>query len=222
MGNNVLIVAAHPDDELLWMWWTIAKLIANWDKVSILLLSKPGNARANNSEADLRLANFKTVSDMLWINNLYFESFPDTSFDSVSLLDIIKKIEEVLLIEKPDTVYTHFFNDLNIDHSITSKAVITALRPIEKYSFVKKIFLFEVLSSTELSIWNDKFISNYYENIEKFIDKKKKLLTIYESELRDFPHPRSIEGVEILAKKRWMDSWLKYAEAFMLYRWVND
>jgi LmbE family N-acetylglucosaminyl deacetylase len=83
---------------------------------------------------------------------MYFSYFPDNAFDGVNLLDIIKKVEEILDLVKPETIYTHFHNDLNIDHSIVAKAVLTALRPFSKFSFVKKIFMFEILSSTELAI----------------------------------------------------------------------
>lgn len=220
MNKKILIIIAHPDDELLSMWWTIKKLISSWKEISILLLSKPWNARIEDNFNN-RLEKFREVTQKLKISNLYFENFPDTSFDSVRFLDIIKRIEETLDIVKPEIVYTHFYNDLNIDHSITSKAVITALRPIEKYSFVKKIFLFEVSSSTELWIGNERFSPNYYEDISEFINNKVELLNLYKSEMRDFPHPRSKEWIETLAKYRWMESWIHFAEAFMLYRAVN-
>lgn len=221
MNKKILIITAHPDDEVLWMWWTIQKYILDWFIVDIFLLSKPINARQNEEEWEIRLKNFKEVCLKLWINEIFYSDFPDTSFDSVRLLDLIKKIEEVLDISKPKTVYTHFYNDLNIDHGIVSKATLTALRPFWKYSFVKTIFMFEVLSTTELAIWKDTFIPNYYENIENFIENKKKIFSIYETEIREFPHPRSFEWIEVLAKYRWMESWLKYAEAFILYRNIN-
>lgn len=221
MNKKILIIVAHPDDEVLWIWWTIQKHILNWFIVDIFLLSKPWNARQNEKEWELRLNNFKKVCLKLWINEIFYSDFPDTSFDTIKFLDIIKNIEEVLDLSKPDIVYTHFYNDLNIDHVIVSKATLTALRPFSRYNFVKKIFMFEVPSTTELSIWNDKFIPNYYEDIEKFIENKKKLFSLYETEIREYPHPRSFEWIEILSKYRWMNSWLKYAEAFILYRSIN-
>lgn len=220
MNKKILIIIAHPDDELLSMWWTIKKLISERKEISILLLSKTWNARLEDTFNN-RLENFKDVANDLWITNLYFDDFPDTSFDTVRLLDIIKKIEDTLDIVKPEIVYTHFYNDLNIDHCITSKAVITALRPIKRFSFVKKIFLFEVLSSTELWIGTERFIPNYYEDISEFINNKVELLNLYKSESREFPHPRSKEWIITLAKYRWMESWINFAEAFMLYRCVN-
>jgi LmbE family N-acetylglucosaminyl deacetylase len=220
MNNKILIVIAHPDDEILWMWWTIQKLINEWKNINILLLSKPWNARSyENSE--IRLNNFRDIMKILWINNIFYENFPDTSFDSVRLLDIIQSVEKVVNIVKPEIVYTHFYNDLNIDHCITSKAVITALRPIKNNSFIKKIFLFEIPSSTELSVWLEKFIPNHYENIEENIENKKKLLSVYKSELQESPYPRSLDGVETLAKYRWLECWLDCAEAFILYRSIN-
>jgi len=219
-NNKVLIIIAHPDDEILWMWWTIQKLIFNWKEVNILLLSKPWNAR-NNNEWNERINNFKEVSKKLWINDIFYKDFPDTSFDSVRLLDIIQSIENIIDIIKPEIIYTHYYNDLNIDHCIVSKAVITILRPIRKFNFIKNIFLFEVLSSTELWIWLERFNPNVYENIENFIDSKKELLSIYKTEYQVSPYPRSLESIEILARYRWIESWLKYAEAFMLYRSIN-
>jgi len=219
MKNKILIIIAHPDDEILWMWWTISKFINEWKKVGVLLLSNPWNAR-NNNEWNLRLSHFKNVMSKLWIVDIYYNNFPDTSFDSIRLLDIIQVIEKVIYNFKPNIVYTHYYNDLNIDHCITSKAVITALRPIEKFNFVKKIFLFEILSSTELSV-GESFLPNYYENIKWFIDNKINLFDLYETECRNFPHPRSKKWILTLAQYRWMEVWLSYAEWFMLYRCIN-
>jgi hypothetical protein len=81
--------------------------------------------------------------------------------------------------------------------------------------------MFEILSSTELAIWNKTFISNYFENIEKYIEIKKEAFSLYETEVRDFPHPRSLGWIETLAKFRWMQSWIKFAEGFLLYRNIN-
>lgn len=221
MNNNILIVVSHPDDELLWMWWTIQKLVKQWKKVSILLLAKTWNARLSD-DPNVRWNHFNTVAQDLGITKVFHDEFPDTGFDTIPLLNIIRKIEQVVSKVKPEVVYTHFFNDLNVDHCITSKAVITALRPIEKYRFVKKIYLFEVLSSTEWKFWWEDFSPNHFENIGDFIDKKKNLLSVYSSEINDFPHPRSYEWIETLAKYRGMQCWIKHAEAFMLYRSVDQ
>ena len=220
MNDDILLIIAHPDDEILGMWWTLQKLILDWKKINILLLSRPWNAR-KDEDPNVRLDNFKEIIKKIWVSKVYYEDFPDIGFDSVNLLDIIQKIEKVISIIKPKNVYTHFYNDLNIDHSITSRATLTALRPIEKFNFVKNIFLFEVISTTELSIWSDKFNPNYYVDIEEFIDLKKQLCSIYKTEIQKSPNPRTLESIETLAKYRGIESWLKYAEAFFLYRAIN-
>lgn len=218
MNKKILIITAHPDDEVLWMWWTIQKYILDWFIVDIFLLSNPWNARGKDES--IRILNFQEVCNKLKINNIFYENYPDTSFDTIRFLDIVKSIENVLDESKPEIVYTHFYNDLNIDHSIVSKATLTALRPFSKYNFVKKIFMFEVLSTTELAI-GEKFIPNYYEDISDYIERKQEIFSIYDSEVRQYPHPRSLDWVKILAMYRWMKSWLKYAEAFILYRSIN-
>lgn len=215
--SSVLIVVAHPDDEILWIWWTIQKLISSWEIVSILLLSRPWVARPLE-DPEIRLEAFTKIMKILGITSIFYKDFPDTCFDTVRFLEIIQSIEEVIDFVKPEIVYTHFYNDLNIDHSITSRAVITALRPIERYQFVKKIFLFEVPSTTEYAIGIEQFKPNHYEDITDFFVEKIRLLWIYTTELRNFPYPLSQEWVEILAKKRGMESYFNYAEAFMLYR----
>ena len=222
MKKNLIIVA-HPDDELLWMGGTIQKLNDLWYENNILVLSKTGNARWSDVENNLRRKAFDIVCKKLNIHQTFFWNFPDTSFDSVRLLDIIKLIENITSEIKPDRIYTHFYNDLNIDHWLTSRAVITATRPYARFGFVKELFLFEVLSTTEHSIWIDNvFVPNYYEILsKKHIDFKKDLLSFYYTEERKFPHPISKEWIEILAKKRWMEIGVNYAEAFILYRKVN-
>lgn len=218
MNKKILIVIAHPDDEILWVWWTIQKYILDGFIVDIFLLSSLWNARWKNE--DNRLIDFKNVCDKLWINEIFYENYPDTSFDTIKFLDIVKSIENILDKSKPNIIFTHYYNDLNIDHCITSKALITAARPIEKNNFIKKIFLFEVPSSTELSIW-EKFIPNYYVDITNYIEKKLELFTIYGSENREYPHPRSLIWLKTNAIYRWIESWLNYAEGFILYRAIN-
>jgi len=145
-------------------------------------------------------------------------TFFDNKFDMIPLLDIVKKVEEYIERIKPDIIYTHYEYDLNIDHRITYQAVITACRPCNIYC-PKEIYSFEVLSSTE---WQpNTFNPNVFVNIENEIKDKIKALRKYKSEMRKFPHSRSIEGVRTLAKYRGMQSGLKFAEAFILMRKIK-
>jgi LmbE family N-acetylglucosaminyl deacetylase len=225
---KVLVVAAHPGDEVLGCGGTIAREIEKGYEVYLLLLSQGVASRFPN-ENKLNLEKNKLMNEsknalkILGIkeSNIFFGDFPDNKFDSVPLLDIVKFIESLIEKIKPDIIYTHYKNDLNIDHRKTFEAVITAARPIENYS-VKRILSFEVLSSTEWAFNSKKFAPNIYVNIEDTINKKIKALKRYKSEIREYPHPRSIDGIKILAKKRGLEVGMRYAEGFILVREVCD
>ncbi|MFA5317874.1 MAG: PIG-L family deacetylase [Patescibacteria group bacterium] len=225
MKNNILVIAAHPDDEILGIGGTILKHIKNGDQVSILILGDGESSRMSATAVDIakRKEQVKEVAKKLKIKNIFIDELPDNKFDSVSLLEIIKKIETIINKIKPNIIYTHHAHDLNIDHCLTFQAVLTVCRPQPDF-FVKKILTFETLSSTEWQIKNgqNNFCPNEYVNIEKFINKKIEILEIYKDELRDCPHPRSIEGVKVLAKYRGMEVGYKYAEAFQVIRNLND
>ncbi|MCM8832257.1 MAG: PIG-L family deacetylase, partial [Candidatus Omnitrophica bacterium] len=156
------------------------------------------------------------ANKILGIRDVYFFNFPDNRFDTVAILDIIKAIEEVKNKIKPDTIFTHHRNDLNVDHIIIYQAVITACRPLENET-VREIYSCEILSSTE---WNypNIFCPNVYVDISKTINKKIEAMEIYKNELQKWPHPRSLVAIEILAKKRGCEVGLEYAEAFELVK----
>jgi LmbE family N-acetylglucosaminyl deacetylase len=156
---------------------------------------------------------------MIGVSKVFSFDFPDNRFDSIPLLDIIKKIEEIKKQVKPDVIFTHFRNDLNIDHKKTYEAVITATR-LMKDETVKTIYSFEVLSSTE---WNYPitFSPNVFFDISYTIDKKINAMECYENEIRRFPHPRSIETIQSNAQTWGSKIGCKYAEAFELVRSIN-
>ena len=148
--------------------------------------------------------------------------FPDNRMDAVALLDVVKKIEAAVEAFQPEIVYTHHAGDVNIDHRIVHDAVVTACRSLPG-QLVKTILFFETVSSTE---WQPPqsypvFAPNWYVDIGAFMEKKLKALHFYDSEMRGYPHPRSYEGIEILAKQRGITVGVKYAEAFMLGRMVR-
>lgn len=202
---NILIVASHPDDEVLGCGGVITKYVEKGDNVYCLILGKGRGIEA------------KEASDILGIKKTFFFDFPDQRYDSIPLLDIIQIIEKVKEEVKPEIVFTHSSGDLNLDHQITQKAVLTAFRPQPKEN-VKEIYGFEVLSSTE---WGSGFKPNVFFDITKEFEKKIKALKAYDSEMREYPHPRSYEGVEVLAKKRGMTVGVEKAEAFELLHFLK-
>jgi LmbE family N-acetylglucosaminyl deacetylase len=215
---NILVVAAHPDDEAFGCGGTLAKHIDQGDSVSILTLTDGVSSRDETEKIDQAIRNesFIKSCDCLGIKKFRSYSYPDNKMDSVPILDITKTIENYIKEVQPDLVYTHFYNDLNIDHRVTSNAVLTACRPQPGFS-VKEIRMFEVVSSSD---WNsgDKFNPNLLVDIKDYYSKKLASLRCYESELRPWPHQRSYEAIESIAKVRGSLVGFEMAEAFMVYR----
>jgi len=218
---EVLIVAAHPDDEVLGAGGTILKHISKGDKVSLLILGDGESSRKKGADIKKRSQQAVKSAKLLGVSNLVLEKLPDNQFDTVSLLKITKIIEGCLNKVKPQVVYTHSGNDLNLDHQLTFKAVLTACRPQPGF-FVKKLLSFEVLSSTEWQVKDSShcFCPTVYNDITSYVDKKVEILDVYKDEVKTFPHPRSKEGVRVLAKYRGMESGYEFAEAFQLIREV--
>ncbi len=221
--KRILVVAAHPDDEILGCGGTVAKLFKVGYEVYILILGEGVTSRyddIDSAKAKIEKNNLKKnmykACQTIGAKDVFHFSLPDNRFDSVNFLDIVKIIEQVKGDINPDIVFTHSRNDLNIDHVITYRAVVTATRPMVNET-VKEIYSFEILSSTE---WNYplSFSPNVYINIEETINIKINAMKEYVNEIREYPHPRSVEGIEILAKKRGMEVGYRYAEAFELVR----
>lgn len=215
--RTILVVAAHPDDELLGAGGALVAHRAAGDTLAILLLSSGEVSRDRGSDPAKRIAQARIVAKRLGAT-LFLEDFPDNAFDQHSLLEITKAVECVIAKVRPSRVYTHHAHDLNVDHRLTFQAVLTACRPQPNFP-VRELLNFEILSSTE---WQTKdhqqFAPNYYMDIAAHLDAKKELLAVYADELRSYPHPRSLEGIEILAKFRGLEVGLKAAEAFRLVR----
>lgn len=221
--QKILVIAAHPDDEVLGCGGTILKHIAKGDEVSVLILGEGETSRGESADIEKRKKQAREAGELLGVKNLFLENLPDSQFDSLPMLKLVKIIEQSLNKVKPSIVYTHNPYDLNIDHQLTFKAVLTAARPQPNY-FVKKILAFEILSSTEWQIKDKKhlFYPTVYNDITDFINKKIEVLAVYQQELKEFPHPRSVEGVRTLARYRGIESGYNFAEAFQLVRWLND
>jgi LmbE family N-acetylglucosaminyl deacetylase len=223
--KNILVVASHPDDEVLGCGGTLYNLRKKGAKISCLFLSDGESSRKHpkiNKLISERRKQAIKAGKILGINKINFGNFPDNSMDTVPILKIIQFIEKTIKEVRPDAIFTHFESDLNIDHQITSKAVITACRPIKNQT-VKSIIFFEILSSSEwnISTKNKSFKPNYFVDIGKSIKFKLKALKIYNREMRKWPHPRSIEGVKLLSKTRGSSVGLLNAEAFIVGRHIE-
>ena len=226
MNKKILIVAAHPDDEVLGCFGTVARLIQEGYEAYTLILGEGKTSRDEerqvaNREDDIAILNceIKDANNVIGIRKVFVESFPDNRFDSVDLLDLIKVISKVKEEVQPDIIFTHYEHDLNVDHQVTYKAVITATRPMED-ECVKEIYSFEILSSTE---WNYplSFSPDIFYDIDTTLDLKMGAMNKYTSELCEYPHPRSLEGIALNAKYQGMRVGKKAVEAFKSVRVVR-
>ena len=221
--KTVLIIAAHPDDEVLGCGGVIAKHVSQGDEVHTVFMSDGVKSRSQFLEENLsqRMDASKLAQSLLGIASSQHLGFQDNRMDSIALLDIIQKLEPVIDKLKPSVVYTHHYGDLNIDHQLTHSAVITACRPVPNFS-VNEIYGFEVLSSTEWSNSQQSiFKPTFYADITNYISKKISAARAYEEEMRDPPHSRSIKHIEILAQHRGFSIGVDMAEAFEVYRIVG-
>lgn len=221
-----MVVAAHPDDEVLGCGATIAKHVSSGDRVWVLVLGEGITSRQSLSSREKKELvvelhrDARKASKILGVEKLILKHSPDNQFDSIPRLQIIHQIEEVVEQFKPDMIYTHHHGDVNIDHRRTVEAVEVAARPARDTS-MNEIFSFENPSSTEWNFAKPKaFRPNVFVALNKtFLKKKVSAMEAYASEMRTFPHPRSPEYLEALAAVRGGQVGFERAEAFELLYW---
>lgn len=223
-----MAIVAHPDDEIIGVGGTLAKHVANGDEVSVLILGDGKSSREkeygtlSDEKINSVVKETEIALSVIGIKNYKYIGLPDNRFDTLPLLDIIKNISEYLKTNIPEIIYTHHFGDLNIDHQITFESVITTARTIEN-TFVKEIYLFETLSSTEMSgsIPQRFFIPNFFVNISNYLEQKLKAMSAYKSEIREFPHPRSLEAIKYNALLWGAKNNTSALEAFYCFRKID-
>ena len=214
----VLACGGHPDDVELGCGGTLAKHVINGDEVHIVVMadgvtSRPGAATADvikRQEQSYRAAKILGIPK----HNVTHLGYPDQRMDSSTLLDIVQVLEEATARIKPQIVYTHFDGDLNLDHQITCRAVKTAFRP-QRLCTVQALYSFETPSSTEWAFGDYAFKPNHFVDVDGIsIEKKFLALGEYTTELRSWPHPRSMLAIQTLATLRGATIGCQAAEAF--------
>ena len=220
MTKRALVIAAHPDDEVLGCGGTMALLAEQGAEVHVAFLADGVFSReaGQGSELEARRSAARRACDVLGAT-VTFGDFADNRMDGVPLLDVVKPIEAMIAQHRPDLVLTHHVGDVNVDHRQIHRAVVTACRP-QSHHPVRTLLFFEIASSTE---WQPPssgpaFAPNWFVDVSTTIDRKLAALDEYAMELRPWPHPRSRAGVEHLARWRGATIGADAAEAFMLGR----
>lgn len=220
---KVLVVAAHPDDETLGCGGVIAKHSAAGDQVDVLVMTNGVGARGvGGADADRRWAAAENAFDILGVRGRHRQTFPDNALDSLPFLEIVQTVERVIEECRPRRIYTHHAGDLNVDHRIVHRAVITASRPTPNCE-QESILAFEVPSSTGWASTGcgPQFSPNSFVGIECQLEAKTLALQAYDLELRPFPHPQSLDAVVALAQWRGANAGLEAAEAFETVRCIE-
>lgn len=227
--KTALVVAAHPDDEVLGCGGTIARMADEGWQVHVLILAEGATSRSAlrdrqahaGSLSELE-ASARRAGAILGAASVQLESFPDNRMDGVELLDVVKRIETELDRVKPARVLTHHIGDVNIDHTVVHQAAAAACRPVPG-ACVRELLYFEVASSSE---WRPThslpaFQPNLFVDIGSTLERKMKALEAYASEMREFPHARSTRALECLARWRGASIGCEAAEAFEIGRRIE-
>ena len=221
--ESLAVVVAHPDDEVLACGGAIARATETGSGVHILILATGATARDSNDRVGVEVLRDQAhrAAETLGASPPTFADFPDNRMDSVPLLDVVQRVEAFLAEAGAASVLTHHAGDLNVDHRVTAQAVLTACRPLPGAP-VRRILAGEVPSSTEWADTDNHFRPTRYIEIASVLERKLAALACYEGEIREFPHPRSIEAVRSLAQWRGAEVGLAAAEAYRVVHEIDD
>ncbi|WP_165664145.1 PIG-L deacetylase family protein [Metapseudomonas otitidis] len=226
MGTErVLVIAAHPDDEVLGCGGSIARHVAQGDEVHVAIMAQGLFSRGTPEEAEQQALRDACAQANRHLGVVGLECFdlPDNRLDGLDRLDVIKPVEALVDRIQPGIVYTHWSGDVNIDHRRLHEAVVTACRPQPGHP-VHTLLFFEIPSSTEWQVSQSapQFWPTWFNDIEDTLEAKLQALDIYAMEMRAWPHPRSLRAVEHLARWRGASVGMQAAEAFVLGRRLNS
>lgn len=213
---KILIVAPHPDDEVLGCGGTIGRLSHEGNIISLCIVTKPYPPEWSEEYIEKKGVEIEKSNKKLGILKTIFLSFPTVKLDTVPQKELNDSLSRVIADTTPDIVFIPHRGDLNKDHRIVHEAALVATRPLS--STVKKILAYETLSETEWGHSIAHFHPGVFIDITGFIELKLEAMLLFETEVKTAPHPRSIELIKALAMKRGSEIGVKYAEAFMLIR----
>jgi len=220
---NILVIAPHPDDEVLGCGGTIARHVAQGDTVSVLVVTRGVSDLFPHAQVQTTRTELRTAHNLLGIIATHFLDFPAPELDTVPIRKIAEQIGSIIRQFRPLTIYLPYVSDLHVDHRIVYDATLVAARPIHG-STVQRLLCYETLSETEWAspYGNRSFFPTVFVNIGEFLGKKLEAMACYQSQLREFPHPRSLRAIEAQAHLRGSVVGFNAAEAFVLLREILD
>lgn len=214
--KNVLVIAAHPDDELLGVGGTIALHANAGDRVTCVVVAAGNLKHDENGEKGV-YSQAQRAASVLGADKIKLLDFPDQGLDQFSLVDIITPLEKIVETVRPNVVYLQYGYDINRDHQILFQAALVATRPMEQY--IEAIFAFNTVSSTEWA-YPRSFVPDTWVDISTTLERKIEAMACYETELRDWPHPRSLHSLRVKAQSAGSQVVSEAAESFMTIRRV--
>ena len=216
---RVLVFAAHPDDEVIGAGGTIARHVARGDEVCLCVVTQ-GYAPLR-SERDLAAARAQVldVQQVLGIEEVFFCGFPTVKLNTVPYRELTSALQGIVDDVRPEVVFTTPPNDINQDHRIVHDCTLVALRPLPDSS-VRRVLAYEIGTTAHFGqpAGGSPFVPNVFIDISRYLDKKLEAMSCYQSEVREYPHPRSLEGLRLMAKERGVSVGLEAAECFSLIR----
>lgn len=213
---KVLVVAPHPDDEVLGCGGTIAKHAQAGDEVHLCIVTQAYTPDWSEEFLKNRPVEIEDARKVLGVRQVHMLGFPTVKLDTVPQKTLNASLEAVFEKVGPDVVYLPHHGDVNMDHRIVFESCMVAVRPIRRG--IRRLLSYETLSETEWGIPAEPFVPNVYVDVTGTIEKKTEAMKMYRSEIKQAPHPRSAEIIEALAKKRGSEANVRFAEAFMLIR----
>lgn len=211
-----MAIVAHPDDETFGPGATLAKHCAAGDAVSVVVFADGLASRGGVTQANIALRHgmCRRACKILGTEDVWLHQYADNMMDNLPLLDVVKHVEIHLKRFSPTVVYTHWRGDLNVDHRVLHDAVNVACRSYPEQT-VRKLLYFEVPCST---VWGKSFEPNYFVDVTDTLETKLDAFAEYTTELRDWPHARSMDAVRTLGRHRGASVGVSAAEAFVIGR----
>lgn len=221
--RNIVVISAHPDDEILGVGGTLLKHKKNGDKIYWLITTNIfENQGFSKQRISGRQKEIKKISEALSVEKVFMLNYPTMSLSTSTLIEMVPKISKIFIEIEPEIVYCLNRSDAHSDHRITFDAVMACTKSF-RYPFIKQVLMYECISETEFApqLPEKVFTPNYFVDISSFLEEKMNLMKIYESELGKHPFPRSLKNIEALATFRGASVGVEYAEAFQLIKYID-